>query len=76
MRKIVLIGFAALGLLMVGPTASVRTTSIRHAEAGAGSVQVSRQSALAMADSNHHRAQSLLVSASRTASLARSLLVA
>jgi hypothetical protein len=29
-----------------------------------------------MADSNHHRAQSLLVADSRTASLARSLLVA
>ncbi len=76
MRKIVLTGFAALGLLMVGLTASVHTTSIRQAEAGAGSVQVSRQSVLAMAETNHNRAQSLLVADSRTASLARSLLVA
>ncbi len=78
MRKIVLTGVAALGLFMVGLTASVHTTSLRQADAegGAATSPVSRHSVMAMAATNHNRAQSLLVADTRTASLARSLLVA
>ena len=76
MRKIILSGGAAIGLLAVGMTVIGQPAAFRLAADGSGAdVRVTRHNLVAMADTDH-TSRPLLVADARTASLARSLLVA
>jgi hypothetical protein len=75
MRKIVIAGVAALGLLAVGLTVMGHTASYNQAQTERGTdVRVTRRSPLAMIDTDQ-TSRPVLAANVRSAGLARSLLV-